>query len=196
MSRPLVVVVTGPPGAGKTVLGKRLSEDLRLPFINKDEFKEILFDTLGLDNREWFEPLEAASFEMLFHVLESQLKAGKSAIVETAFIPQDHTVRFLELQDQYDFETVQILCDTSDETLFQRFTGRIASGERHPGHADDLTSYRQFTTYLRERGYGALDISGLILEVDTTDLDALDIEGLIGAIEKRESTCMETLDKL
>lgn len=196
MSRSIVVIVTGPPGAGKTVLGKRLSEELGLPFINKDEFKEILFEELGLDNREWFEPLEAASLEILFHVLESQLKAAKSAVVETAFIPQDHTARLVDLQDTYDFETVQILCDTDDDILFRRFIGRVESGERHPGHADHLTSYRQFTAFLRERGYGALDIGGLILEADTTNLDAVDTEGLIGAIEKRESTCMETLDPL
>lgn len=185
MSRPLVVIVTGPPGAGKTVLGKRLSGELKLPFINKDEFKEILFDKLGRDNRQWFEPLEAASLEMLFHVLESQLRAAKSVIVETAFIPQDHTARFVDLQDQYNFETVQILCDTDEDTLFRRFIERVESGERHPGHANHLTSYRQFTTFVRERGYGALDVGGLILEVDTTDLDAVDIEGLIGAIKKR-----------
>jgi len=188
MSKPLVVIVTGPPGAGKTVLGKRLSEELKLPFINKDEFKETLFDTLGLDNREWFEPLEAASLEILFHVLESHLKAAKSVIVETAFIPQDHTARFVDLQDQYNFKTVQILCNTDDDILFRRFIERVKSGERHPGHADHLTSYCRFTAFLRERGYGALDIGGSILEIDTTNLDAVDIEGLIGAIEKGEGT--------
>ncbi|MGD2166160.1 MAG: AAA family ATPase, partial [Anaerolineae bacterium] len=38
-SKPLVVIVTGPPGAGKTTLGRRLSEELRLPFIGKDDVR-------------------------------------------------------------------------------------------------------------------------------------------------------------
>lgn len=185
MSRPLVVIVTGPAAAGKTVLGKRLAEALKLPFINKDEFKEILFDTLGWDNRQCFEPLDAASFEMVFHVLESQLQAGKSVVVETAFVPQDHTARFLDLRDAYDYEPVQILCDADEEILFRRFRGRIESGERHPGHADHLTSYAQFTELLRERGYGALNIGGLLIEIDMAGFDAVDVEDLVRAIRKR-----------
>lgn len=183
MNKPVVVIITGPAGAGKTVLGKRLSEELGLPFINKDEFKEILFDTLGRDNRQWFEPLDAASFEILFHVLESQLEAGKSAIVETAFVPRHHTARFVDLRDRYDFESIQILCDADEEVLYQRFVDRIQSGERHLGHADHLTSYRQFTALLRERGYGALDIDGPLLEVDTTDFDGVKVEALTGSIK-------------
>lgn len=184
MSRPFVLIITGPPGAGKTILGKKLAEKLGLPFINKDEFKEILFDTLGRDNRHWFEPLDEASFEILFHVLGSILQAGESAVVETAFIPQHHTERFLALRDRYDFDVVQILCDTDDEILFLRFVQRVESGERHPGHADQFTSYGQFTELLRERGYGALGIGGSLLEVDMTDLDTIDVGALILAIKK------------
>ncbi len=182
MSRPLVVIVTGPPGAGKTVLGRRLSEELSLPFIGKDDIKEILFETLGWKDRQWSIRLGAASFEILFHVLERQLAAGKSAVVETAFIPQYHTARFLGLQEAYGFEPVQILCTVDDQLLFQRFTRRIEAGERHPGHADHLTPYDQFAELLRERNYDALDIGGSLLEVDTTDFDAVDVEGLVQAI--------------
>lgn len=184
MSAPLVVIVTGPAGAGKTVLGKRLSRELGLPFINKDEFKEILFDTLGLDNRGWFEPLEAASMEMLFHVLEAQLEVGQSVVVEAAFIPQNHTARFLALQREHNFAPVQILCDAHEEILFQRFVERIESGERHPGHADHLTSYGQFTALRREREYGALDIGGLFLGVDTTDFEAVNVKELVQTVRE------------
>jgi len=182
MGKPLVVIVTGPPGAGKTVLGRKLSEELRLPFIGKDDIKVILFDTLGWKDRQWSMRLGAASFEILFHVLERQLAAAKSAVVETAFIPQYHTTRFRGLQEAYGFTPVQILCTADDEVLFERFVARIQAGERHPGHADHLTSYDPFAELLRERGYGVLDIGGLLLEVDTTDFDAVDVEGLVQAI--------------
>ena len=41
----------------------------------------------------------------------------------------------------------------------------------------------QFAALLRERGYGALDIGGLVLEVDVTDFDTVDVEALVRAIE-------------
>jgi uridine kinase/predicted kinase len=189
----LVVTVTGPPGAGKTVLGKRLAHELRLPFIGKDDIKEFLFETLGWEDRRWSMQLGAASFEILFHVLERQLAAGKPAVVETAFHPHYHTARFLGLRDEYGFEPVQILCSADGEVLFDRFVQRTASGKRHPGHVDDLMSYRQFAEMLRERGYGALEIGGLLIEIDTTDFHAVDVEGLARAISAMTHTAQDEL---
>jgi predicted kinase len=182
-SRPLVVIVTGPPWAGKTTLGRTLSEELVLPFVSKDDVKEILFETLGWEDRQWSKRLGAASFEILFHILQRQLAAGKSAVVETAFIPQYHTARFLDLRDEYGFDPVQILCDAADEILSERFAERTEAGGRHPGHVDHLMSCDQVAALLRARGYGALDIGGLLLEVDVTDFDTVDVGALVRAIE-------------
>lgn len=185
MNRPLVVIVTGPPGAGKTTLGRKLSAELGLPFVSKDDIKEILFETLGWDDRQWSKRLGAASFEILFHILERQLAAGRSVVVETAFIPQYHTARFLDLRDEYGFEPVHILCHAVDEILFDRFVERIEAGERHPGHVDPLMDVDQFAELLRERGYDAPNIGGLLLEVDVTDFDAVDVEVLMRAIRRK-----------
>ena len=184
LSKPFVVIVTGPSGAGKTTLGKKLSEVLKIPCISKDDIKEILFETLGWEDRQWSTRLGVASLEILFHILECQVAAGKSALVETAFIPQDHTARFLDLRDEYGFEPVQILCHAADEILFERFVARVEAGERHPGHVDHLTCYDQFAALRRERGYGALDVGGLLLKVDVTDFETVDMNALIMAIQK------------
>jgi predicted kinase len=177
-----VIIVTGPPGAGKTTLGKKVSQALQLPFISKDDFKDILFETLGWNDRQWSMKLGQASFEILFHILECQLKVNKPAVVETAFIPKYHSERFLDLKDRYGYKPIQIVCKAQAEMLYHRFIDRTVTRERHPGHVDDLTSYTQFQEMLRERNYSALEIEGQVLEIDTTDYETVDYEGLINAI--------------
>jgi adenylate kinase family enzyme len=183
MDRLVVVIITGPPGTGKSTLGKRLAKELGLPFISKDGIKESLFDTLGWQDREWSKKLGHASVELLFHFLEAQLEAGKSLIVETAFIPKFHTARFLELRNRYGFEPIQILCRADDEVSFRRFRERTESGKRHPGHVDHLATYDQFKAASWEGKYGVLDIGGSIFEIDTTDFNRIDYQGLLEAIE-------------
>ena len=52
-SAPLVVIITGPPASGKSMLGRELARRLALPLLSKDLFKEVLFDQLGWSDREW-----------------------------------------------------------------------------------------------------------------------------------------------
>ena len=87
MPRPCLVIVTGPPGSGKTTLARRLARDLRLPLIAKDDIKETLFDALGWRDREWSMRLGHASTEVQYHMLARELDAGQSVVAESAFIP-------------------------------------------------------------------------------------------------------------
>lgn len=182
MDGPFLVIVTGPAGSGKSALAEYLARELGLPLVSKDGIKEILFDTLGWHDREWSKKLGHASFELLFHILESHLEARRSLVVETAFIPAFHTARFLELERQYSFRPIQVYCTADDAVLFERFQTRVASGERHPGHVDHLATCEQFVEALREGKYGVLEIGGSLLQVDTTDWTKVDRETLVEAI--------------
>ena len=132
--------------------------------------------------------LGGASFELLFHALVGQLEVGRSAVVETAFIPEYHNARFRSLRDRYPFTAVQVYCTAEAEVLFERFIGRAASGERHPGHVDQQSMSRErFLEMLEARRYGKLETgdrsSGdLYLEIDTTDVATVDVDALIATI--------------
>ena len=182
MIAPTVVVVNGPPGAGKTTLGKQLATDLNLPFIGKDDFKEILFDCLGLGDREWSKRLGVTSIELIFHVLEQALAAGQSAVIESAFVPDFDIARFDTLQQRHAFEVIQLFCYGDPDVLTARFFQRDQAGDRHPGHIVPGSGPIDFKAMLKTDKYGVLDIGGELIRLDTTDFNRLDYETILTTI--------------
>ena len=187
-----MIIITGRPCTGKTTLGRKLSRELHLSFISRDDLKECLFDSLGWKDRAWSRKLGGASYHVLYQFVESLLAAGHSLIVESNFNPESDTSRFLDLNRKYGFNPVQIHCRTDSEVLFERFKARSESGERHPGHVDHLT-YQEFRDSLGENQHESLDIGGTVLEVDTTDLGSIEIESLLqvirGLVPQRSQWC-------
>ena len=92
--RPSLIIVAGPPCTGKSTLALRLAIDLSLPLIAKDHIKEILFDSLGWKDRAWSRQLGQLTYELLYHFVEVELRAGCSCIVESNFAPESATRRF------------------------------------------------------------------------------------------------------
>lgn len=182
MSKPLLLIISGAPCTGKTTLGRKIAREFRLPFVSRDDIKESLFDSLGVKDREWSKKLGLASYQVLYQFLESLLQAGRSVIFESNFKPEFDDKRFLDLHKKYDFETLQILCRTEGEVLFERFKNRSKSGERHPGHVDDQNC-DEFKGRLLNGEHRALNIGGKVLDIDTTDFASIDCESVFSAIK-------------
>lgn len=82
-----VVIVNGFPGTGKTTLGRAISDHFGWPFISKDAFKEIMFDTIGWSDKEWSLKLSAATHRVMDHLIAEILSAGHSIVVESTPVP-------------------------------------------------------------------------------------------------------------
>lgn len=186
----LLIIITGLPCTGKTTLGRKLAEELRLPFVSKDDFKELLFDDLWWADREWSKKLGVASYSILYHVTESVLKAGQSLIVETNFHSVIASEKIRELRSVYDFIPFQILCHTEGKVLVERFKERAESGNRHEGHRDEQ-SLDEWAPILSWGKIEALNVEGRLYEIDTTNFDKINFESLKKYIQDMYSTLVD-----
>lgn len=162
-----LVVITGPPGGGKTDLAKPLAAALGVVLLSKDEIKEALFDELGTGDRLWARRLGRASFAVLYR-LASVTPVG---VLEAMFQRDAALVDLVAL----DRPLVEVHCRCEPEVAIARFQRR-ANTDRHPGHLD----HRQPTNKLEQLiddCSAPLGLGGSLLELDTSG--PVDVEAVV-----------------
>lgn len=167
--RGLLVVVTGPPGSGKTTLARRLAPQLGIGLLTKDDLKVIMYDTLGWGGRKVDRATSDAAYELMFHVAQMQLAVGGALMLEANF-RAPAAKRLRPLIEAHRAAVVQIWCTAPREALVERLRDRTVSRLRHPGHADDETF--QDLEGLLSSGV-VLDLPGPVYGVDTARESAL-----------------------
>ena len=170
MRKPVLIIVNGLPGTGKTTLARRLAVDAELPVFSRDGMYETLYDALECRSNGLPFLLGAATFALLYSVTGSVLAAGQSVIVEGFFgRPELRTAEFLHLQQTCDFEPFQILCQADGNVLLERFLARAGTEERHASHRDrDMEWIEQNKEKLLQGHLPPLALGGQIVEIDTT----------------------------
>ena len=167
-SKPLLIIVNGLPGTGKTTLAGRLAADLGFPTFSRDGLYETLYDAMEGSTAGPLSSLGAAAYALLYDVTGTVLAAGQPVIVEGFFgRPDVRRTEFLRLRERHNFEPLEILCKADGPALMQRFLARMASGERHRGHLD-----REWLQHNEARLLGGqlapLAIGRQVIEIDTT----------------------------
>lgn len=181
MPTPTLIIVTGLPATGKTTIATTISHRLAIPLFCKDDIKEILFDQLGPGDRARSRELGKSSVELLYYSAEILLKAGKSVMIEANFNPTFATKALLELKEKYSPEIIQIRCFAQGEIVFERFKARALSGDRHAGHMDN-GNLEELKPLLLQEKIEAVDVGGRFIDVDTTDFEKIDYDGIVRII--------------
>jgi predicted kinase len=160
------VVVSGPPGSGKTTLAHQIASALGCPAISRDEIKEgMVHATPGFVPAPGDE-LTMRTLPVFFGVLELLLAGGVTTVAEAAF--QDHVWR-PRLESVRSLARIRIVhCVVDADVAFARAVRRGRDDPLRRAHADagpgDAAEQHR-----RHHAFNRVSVAAPALEVDTTD---------------------------
>lgn len=150
----MLVLVTGPPGAGKTTLARPLAAALELPLIAKDVIKEALAAVLPPADVAESQRLGAATYEVVFALARD----APSVVLESNFPHGLAGPRLLEICAA----PIEVFCKCPSDEVMRRYESRT----RGPPHFDAERA-DELRARLEEENR-PLGLGGPLLEVDTT----------------------------
>ena len=178
----VLIVVSGPPAAGKTTIALEIGSQLGMPVFSKDTIKESLHDSIGWTDLESSRRFGLASIMLMYKMLEVQLSSGHSAIAEMNFYAQYDPPRLLALVDRLGCRLLQVHCSANTDILVARYIARAKAGDRHPAHVDS-ENVDDLIGKLAEDAWSPLDLGAPLIRVDTSDFAFVKFPALVGQIK-------------
>jgi predicted kinase len=182
MSTPTLVVVSGPPGSGKTSLAHAIAQAVPCPAVCRDEIKEgMVHAHQGEFQAAAGDPLTQRTLPLFFDVLRVLLAGGVTVVAEAAF--QDRLWRpgLEPLAQLAQLRIVQ--CHVDAAVARERYERRQAAGGRK-AHGKIIGS--ELDEWKRAyASFEPVSVPAPAIDVDTTDGYAPGLVDIVDFVNRR-----------
>lgn len=168
---PVLVLVNGPPCAGKSHLTDVLAASTSLPIMTKDMIKETVYDTAGWADRDWSRRLGTAAATLLWMFARSLLSQGQDCLIEANFRASLAAKELTDLTSDLKFTSAQIFVTAAPAVLAERFRTRARSRTRHPGHLDAELQHEYSEGSIPEDQLCPIPGTDRLIRLDTTEIE-------------------------
>lgn len=176
--KPCLILVTGLPASGKSGFSRYAGQKLNIPVLEKDHYKEILFDDIGFKSREEKMKLGAAAMNLMYDQARTLLKMGMSVILDNNF-ENSSLEGLMKLAGDFDCRLITLRFEDDIAAIHRRFVRRDRDPRRHRGHVLNTRypetegreeyvplSLEAFHKKCRERGMLDFDPGGILIRVE------------------------------
>ena len=175
LPRPLYVIVSGPPGSGKTSLATAIAQTMDRPLLAKDVIKEALMSVLAVPDVDTSRIIGRAAVEVMYAVAAT---APGGAVLEANF---HRSASLAGLRGLPGF-IIEVFCRCDREIALARYRER--SENRHPGHFDVLRSDDELWT---DQVTAPVADGWAVIEVDTNC--PVDVSAVVQDMETAFRSC-------
>jgi predicted kinase len=142
VARPVLVLVSGLPGTGKSYFCRKLAEKVPLLVLESDRLRKLLFRRPGYSRDE-----SARLFKAIHELLRGLLQSGMNVVLDATNLEEHHRERLYHIVDQLNVRLIIVRLKAPAEVVQERLQGRAVGLDPSDHSEADWVVYRKMKPF-------------------------------------------------
>ncbi|MCE7743337.1 MAG: AAA family ATPase [Candidatus Heimdallarchaeota archaeon] len=157
---PIVILLAGLPGTGKSTLARKLSRRYRLEHISTDSIRKRIFRDVRRDHfgrGSYSNRQRMVVYDTIYYVLYTLLKHGVGCVLDGTFYQDRMRAKVSRICDRFNAKFLLVIVTCPEETIRKRFEEREKRERRTLSDADSKV-YEKFKQLFEPTKLRHLDV--------------------------------------